>query len=99
LQVFSWEFPDLLPEILELGTKNLELLEGAEYMAKKAFTVNGMSCQHCVAAVKKACEGVAGVKKAKVDLKKNSAEVDFDGEFPGQALKAAISEQGYEAVI
>ena len=42
---------------------------------KKIISVEGMSCEHCVAAVKSALEKLDGVKAAKVDLKKKTATV------------------------
>jgi copper chaperone len=65
-------------------------------MTKITLNVKGMSCNHCVAAVTKAVNGVAGVKGVKVDLK--SGEVSFqypDDNALGQ-VKAAITEEGFE---
>jgi len=57
--------------------------------------VDGMTCQHCVMAVKKALESVEGVSGAEVDLATGSAEVQ--GQADIQALLAAVREEGYEA--
>jgi len=38
--------------------------------------VDGMSCEHCVQAVKKALEGVPGVRSARVSLEQGLAEVE-----------------------
>jgi copper chaperone len=65
-------------------------------MAKITLNVKGMSCEHCVAAVTKAANGVTGVKDVKVVLK--SGEVSFqypDDNALGQ-VKAAIIEEGFE---
>ena len=60
------------------------------------LNVEGMSCQHCVHAVKGAVAALTGVDKVEVSLEKKRATVDFD---PGvtnlQAIKTAIEEQGY----
>jgi copper chaperone len=60
------------------------------------LNVEGMSCQHCVHAVKGAVAALNGVDKVEVSLEKKRATVDFD---PGvtnlQAIKTAIEEQGY----
>lgn len=61
---------------------------------KKFLTVEGMSCNHCVMHVKEALEGVAGVTRADVDLKKKSAVVEGEG-FTDEALRAAVDEAGY----
>ena len=70
--------------------------QGETAMTKK-FKVEGMMCQHCVAHVKTALEGVAGVEKAEVDLKKKSAVVTLNGEVSSEALISAVTEAGYTA--
>ena len=47
-------------------------------MKKIEFNVKGMSCEHCVATVEKAVTELEGVKKVKVNLKKEKATVKFD---------------------
>ncbi|MFI5369108.1 MAG: copper ion binding protein [Spirochaetia bacterium] len=69
-------------------------------MAKQTMDLNvaGMSCQHCVRAVKTGIEAVKGVEKVKVEvsLEKNLATVDFDpGVATLQMIKTAIEDQGY----
>ena len=63
---------------------------------KKQLTVEGMSCMHCVKHVTEALEGVEGVKKADVNLKKKRAVVTLEKEVPDEALQAAVKEAGYE---
>ena len=70
--------------------------QGETNMTKK-FKVEGMMCQHCVAHVKTALEGVEGVAKADVDLKKKSAVVTLDKDVPAETLIAAVVEAGYTA--
>ena len=70
--------------------------QGETAMTKK-FKVEGMMCQHCVAHVKAALEGVAGVGKAEVDLKKKSAVVTLSGEVSSEALISAVTGAGYTA--
>jgi len=58
-----------------------------------------MSCGHCVMRVKKAIEGVQGVKKVDVSLENKQAVVEFDeGKADVEKIKAAIKETGYEPV-
>ena len=57
--------------------------------------VNGMTCMHCVGAVKKALEQVPGVEAAEVSLEKGQAEVTGDADV--QAMVAAVKEEGYSA--
>jgi copper ion binding protein len=64
---------------------------------KTILNIEGMSCEHCVKHVTEALKGVAGVKSAKVSLKKKNAEVKHDDGVSLDALKAAVSEAGYSA--
>lgn len=64
---------------------------------KKTLSVEGMSCNHCVAHVKDALSEVAGVESAEVDLEKKSAVVT-GASLDDAALKAAVAEAGYEVV-
>jgi copper ion binding protein len=66
-------------------------------IVKKVIKTNGMSCGHCQAKVERALAGLDGVK-AKVDLKKKQAVVDFSGDISDQKLKDTITEAGYEVV-
>lgn len=60
--------------------------------------VEGMTCQHCVSAVRNAVMGVPSVKSSDVDLKAGLATVVLD---PSKAsledLLEAVEEAGYEA--
>jgi len=61
-----------------------------------ALTIGGMSCQHCVRAVREALEAVPGVSVERVDI--GAAEVSFDpAQASPQAIAAAVSEAGYDA--
>ncbi len=56
------------------------------------FTVNGMTCEGCVATVEETLSGIDGVIKYDVKLKENMAMVEFDpavtnAEKIGEALK------------
>jgi len=57
--------------------------------------VTGMTCMHCVGAVKKALEAVDGVESADVSLEPGQAVVNGDADT--SALVAAITEAGYGA--
>jgi len=57
--------------------------------------VTGMTCMHCVGAVKKALEAVDGVESADVSLEPGQAVVGGDADT--SALIAAITEAGYSA--
>ena len=57
--------------------------------------IDGMTCGHCVAGVKKALEAVPGVESAEVSLAQGRASVRGTAELP--ALVEAVVEEGYEA--
>ncbi len=64
----------------------------------KTMKVDGMMCQHCVAHVKKALEGVNGVTKADVDLESKKAVIHMDQAVDDQVLKTAVEEAGYTPI-
>ena len=58
--------------------------------------IAGMTCEHCVGTVRRALEGVPGVRSAAVDLKTGRAEVTLDPERADRArLKGAVEAAGY----
>lgn len=58
------------------------------------MTIDGMSCGHCVMAIKKALSKVPGVSVQSVDIGRAvlTIEAGFAGE---QALTEAVAEAGY----
>ncbi|HZK22082.1 MAG TPA: copper ion binding protein [Oscillospiraceae bacterium] len=68
-------------------------------MAKTLFKIEGMSCEHCVRAVKNAVEDLEGAVFAKVELKSKTAEVEYDENVLDKAqIIQAIKEEGYEVL-
>ena len=63
------------------------------------LTVEGMMCQHCVAHVKKALEGVKGVSAVSVDLDTKTATVEALSSVSVDALIAAVKDAGYESKV
>lgn len=60
------------------------------------YTVPGMHCGHCEAAVTEEVSAVEGVESVSVDL--DSKRVEVTGErLDDGAIRAAIEEAGYEA--
>ncbi len=60
------------------------------------YTVAGMSCGHCVAAVTEEVSALPGVDAVVVDLE--TKRVDVSGvELDDAAVRAAIEEAGYQA--
>lgn len=65
---------------------------------KTVLDVQGMTCGHCEAAVKKALSKVPGVASVgRVDRTANIAEVEGDADVA--ALVSAVEEEGYEAAV
>ena len=65
-------------------------------MQKLDLNVDGMSCQHCVHAVKSSVSALAGVATVDVSLEKKLATVSFDpAKTNREAITAAIEDQGY----
>ena len=65
----------------------------------RTLNVTGMMCQHCVAHVTKALEGVAGVSSVSVSLEDGTATVEAAEDVTDEALVAAVVDAGYEAEI
>ena len=63
-------------------------------MAEAKLKIEGMSCQHCVQAVKKALSGIAGVDSTDVEI--GSATVRYDDAKATQKdLEAAVEKAGF----
>jgi copper chaperone len=61
-----------------------------------SYTVPGMSCGHCKAAVTAEVSAVAGVESVDVDLETKLVRISGEN-LDDAALRAAIDEAGYEA--
>lgn len=68
-------------------------------MTKAILNVDGMSCEHCVKAIKKAVSALPGVSDVSVDLSAKTVAVDHD---PAQStldkIKNEIEDQGYDVI-
>ncbi|HEY8348032.1 MAG TPA: cation transporter [Symbiobacteriaceae bacterium] len=58
--------------------------------------ISGMSCNHCVAAVKSALKDLPGIKS--LEVKVGEAVIETEGALDVEAVKNAIAEAGYEVV-
>lgn len=66
-------------------------------MNSAIFTVNGMSCGHCVKAVERAVGALQGISMAKVDLAAKTLSVEFDSSKVSlEDIKKVVVEEGYE---
>lgn len=60
--------------------------------------IEGMTCDHCVKAVREALSAVPGVDRVE-DVDRGRGEALIAGEPPTEALLAALREEGYEARV
>jgi copper chaperone len=65
-------------------------------MSEATYSVNGMTCDHCVRAVQSEVGKVPGVASVSVDLGSGSVTVVSEEPVDAAAVKAAIEEAGYE---
>ena len=68
--------------------------KGAESVEEQLFKVEGMTCDHCVAAVEQEVRGVAGARDVSVQLADGTLTIAGDGVDPA-AVRAAVEEAGY----
>lgn len=63
----------------------------------KTISIEGMHCQHCVAAVNEALQAVPGVTSVAVSLENNNAVVE-GASLDDTALKAAVEDTGFDVI-
>jgi copper ion binding protein len=64
---------------------------------RRTYSVQGMTCAHCIAAVEEEVSRVAGVDAVEVQLEPGRLAVAGAG-FTDDAVEAAVAEAGYEVV-
>ena len=64
---------------------------------KKTIIIEGMSCNHCVMAVKNALSEIEGVSNVEVELDNNRAIVEGEN-LLDNTLKEAVEEAGYDVI-
>ncbi|QGF23483.1 heavy-metal-associated domain-containing protein [Raineyella fluvialis] len=67
-------------------------------MATTAYTVSGMTCDHCVASVTEEVGAVEGVTGVDVTLESGRMVVTSDAEIAFESIAAAVDEAGYSVV-
>lgn len=99
VQFYTIEEVDIIKDNIEEPTKtgSNDIAEVNKKM-KREIEVGGMTCQHCVAHVKKAVEAVDGVEDVKVTLDDGLVEVEHDGTVTDEAITKAITDDGYEVL-
>ena len=98
-------------EFIDQGLSSEEIKNAIEYAGykiiknkgedsmEKILNVEGMSCNHCVASVRKALEGLDGVREADVNLDDKKARVELDKDLADEVLVKAVEDAGFSAKI
>lgn len=60
------------------------------------YTVEGMTCGHCVASVTEEVTQIPGVSDVAVDLESGAVTVTSQDELDTEAVRAAVTEAGFE---
>lgn len=76
------------------GAYNVKPRKLKQVAAVRTFTVEGMSCQHCVNRVTEAVQNIQ-CTSAVVSLKKGTVRVSMAQPVPDEEIKAAIERAGY----
>jgi copper chaperone len=65
-------------------------------MQQKVFLVTGMTCSHCVTALRAEIGRIPDVERVDVDLESGQVTVGVLGGLDPEAVRAAVEEAGYE---
>jgi copper chaperone len=66
---------------------------------EKNFRVEGMSCDHCKAAVEHELKGLSGVERSSADFERGTVEVAYDEHrLTTEDIKGAVEAAGYTLV-
>ena len=60
------------------------------------YTVDGMTCDHCVRSVTEEVKQIPGVADVAVDLASGAVTITSDTDLDTAAVQAAVEEAGYE---
>ncbi|GAA3580507.1 heavy-metal-associated domain-containing protein [Amycolatopsis ultiminotia] len=64
-------------------------------MTEATYTVEGMTCAHCVGAVKEEVGELTGVRSVEVDLDSGAVKVTSEQPLSHDVVEAAVVEAGY----
>jgi copper chaperone CopZ len=67
-------------------------------MTTTTYTVQGMTCGHCVSAVSAEVSALPGVSDVDVDLATGTVTITSDHPLDTGAVRAAVEEAGYQLV-
>jgi copper ion binding protein len=69
---------------------------GTQQSSQKTINVVGMSCDHCVRAVRDEITKIDGVSDVDVDLASGRVAITATETIDDEAVRAAVEEAGYE---
>ena len=67
-------------------------------MTTSIYQVQGMTCGHCVSAVRSEIGRLSGVSEVSVDLDSGKVTVTAEQPLDDDAVRVAVEEAGYELV-
>jgi len=67
-------------------------------MSQSTYTVQGMTCGHCVSSVTEEVGEIDGVQNVDVDLASGLVTVTSDRDIAEDDVRAAVTEAGYQLV-
>lgn len=65
-------------------------------MSQATYTVQGMTCGHCVNSVTEEVGQIDGVQQVDVDLTTGLVTVTSEQDLSDDAIRAAVTEAGYQ---
>jgi copper chaperone len=65
-------------------------------MSQSTYTVQGMTCGHCVSSVTEEVSALDGVRNVEVDLVSGLVTVTSDADLSEDDVRAAVTEAGYQ---
>jgi len=66
-------------------------------MEKKTFSIPGISCGHCVNAIKSELTELAGVSKVEGNIESKSVNIEWDSPATEETIKNKLTEINYPA--
>jgi copper ion binding protein len=67
-----------------------------DVVTTSTYTVTGMTCEHCVGAVREEVGRIPGVTGVVVDLPTGRVTVTSESQVDVEAVRAMVDEAGYE---
>lgn len=67
-------------------------------MTEQTYTVQGMTCGHCAAAVTREVQRIDGIQDVRVDVGSGTLTVSATDAVSDDAVSAAVDEAGYTVV-